>query len=148
MRTTLIVAILSLLIVNGYSQEQKGTVPESIKKTFASQYPDITKVTWEIKKDGKYEAEYKINKQEISVMYDANGNLLETETDLKQADLPQAIIAVLAKDFAGYKLEEIEKKEIKGEKTYCMEAELGEKEYKLAFDESGKILKQEEEKED
>jgi hypothetical protein len=139
-----------------YSQENKEEskadkkveVPEIVKKAFAKNYPNVTKVEWSIAKKGEYEAEFDLNKTEMSVIIDNNGTILETESEIKEADLPQAIKATLAKDYADYKINEITKTDAKGVVTYEMEAKPKKKEFELVFDNNGKLLKQEEEKGD
>ncbi|HNW51603.1 MAG TPA: PepSY-like domain-containing protein [Prolixibacteraceae bacterium] len=148
MKKTVITAVLSLLVVVSFAEEKKVTVPEVVKKAFAAQYANATKVEWELEKEGEFEAEFKLSKTEMSVVFDAAGNLIETETEIEESELPQAIKATLAKDFAGYKIDDAVKAEAKGVVTYEMEAKKEKKEFELVFDANGKLLKQEEEKED
>jgi hypothetical protein len=84
----------------------------------------------------------------MSANFDINGNFLETESEISETDLPQSIKVALSKDFAGYKIEEVEKSDAKGIVTYEMEAKKDSKEYELVFDCNGKLLKQKEEKEE
>lgn len=127
--------------------EKRVTVPEVVKQIFTKQYPSVKKVKWGIEKPGEYEAEFDFNKAEMSTVYDEKGILLETETEIKESDLPQAIKSTLAKDFAGYKIKEYEKNEAKGIVTYEMEAKKDKKKFELVFDSNSKLLKQEEKKE-
>jgi len=63
---------------------------------------------------------------------------------VKNADLPQAVKATIAKDFAGFKLDEIEKStDSKGVVTYEMEAAKGKEKLALDFDANGKLLSKE-----
>ena len=154
MKKLIILLTTALFLLNGYSQEKKETskdekqvvVPDAVKKAFAAQYPKVAKVKWSLEKAGEYEVEFDNNKTEMSVLFDEKGILLETESEIKMADLPQAVKATLAKDFAGYKIDEAEKSEAKGVVKYEMEAKKDNKEYELVFDSTGKLLKQEEEK--
>lgn len=132
------------------AQEKKESkivnVPELVKKEFTKKYPAATKVKWSLEKAGEYEAEFNMNKKEMSVVIDEKGHLIEIETEIKEAELPQALKATLAKDFAGYKIDECEKAEAKGVVTYEMEARKDKIEYELVFDSKGKLLKKEEKK--
>lgn len=125
--------------------EKKVIVPDVVKKAFATQFPKVAKVKWGIEKPGEYEAEFDLNKTEMSVVYDEQGTLLETETEIKESDLPQALKSILAKDFNGYKIKEYEKNEAKGIVTYELEAKKDKKEFELVFDSNGKFIKQVEE---
>jgi hypothetical protein len=84
----------------------------------------------------------------MSAVLDEKGTLLETETEIKESDLPQAVKSTLAKDFAGYKTDEILKAVANGITTFEMGAQKDKKEYMLEFDMNGKLLKQTEEKEE
>jgi len=127
-------------------ENQTVTVPELVKKEFAKKYPLATKVKWSLEKAGEYEAEFDLNKKEMSVVINEKGTVLEIETEIKEAELPQAVKATLAKDFAGYKLDECEKVEAKGKVSYEMEAKKAKVEYELVFDSKGNLLKKKEKK--
>jgi Protein of unknown function (DUF2874). len=154
MKKTIVSAALALIVLNGYSQEKKEVskshkplnVPEVVKQDFAAQYPKAVKVKWSLEKPGEYEAEFNLIKTEMAALYDAKGVLIESETKMKESELPQAVRSTLAKDFAGYKIAEVEKADAKGVVSYEMEAKKGKKEYELVFDKTGKLLKQEAEK--
>lgn len=155
MKRTILSIALAVFLLNGYSQEKKETkdekqvnVPEVVKKAFAKQYPKAADVKWGLEKTNEYEAEFKVNKTGISVVYDEKGTLLETETGINESELPQAVKTTLAKDFASYKINEVEKTESKGSITYEMEAKKDGKEFELVFDKNGKLIKQKEEKEE
>jgi hypothetical protein len=155
MRNKLVIALMVLFSTYAMAQEKKENskenktvnVPELVKKEFTKKYPAATKVKWSLEKAGEYEAEFDLNKKEMSVVIDEKGNLLEAETEIKEAELPQAIKNTLAKDFVGYKIDECEKAEAKGVISYEMEAKKDKVEYELVFDSNGKLLKKEEKKE-
>jgi hypothetical protein len=154
MKKTLISIALAAFMMNGCAEnhnecENKVTIPDVVKNAFATQYPQVKHVKWSIEKPGEYEAEFEtgwfFNEKDISVNIDTAGNILVTETEIKKSDLPQPIIATLEKDFAGYKIHEVEKADSKGVITYELEAK-NKKEHKklgLVFDETGKLIKQE-----
>lgn len=151
MKKILFTAVISAFLLNCNCQEKKEDkqviVPELVKKSFAAKYPTATKVEWDVEENGEFEAEFDLNKSEMSVLYNANGDLLETEIEINESELPQSVKAALAKDFAGYELDEFEKTDAKGLVTYEIEAKKDKKEFELVFDASGKLIKQEEEKE-
>lgn len=153
MKNKLVIALMVLFSTyvmgqekNENSKDKTVNVPELVKKEFAKKYASATKVKWSLEKVGEYEAEFDMNKKEMSVVIDGKGNLLEVETEIKEAELPQAIKSTLAKDFSGYKINECEKTETKGLISYEMEAKKDKVEYELVFDSNGKLLKKEEKK--
>ena len=155
MKKTLILFALMAFLFNAYSQEKKETkkpekkvvVPELVTKAFAAKYPTVKNAKWGIEKAGEYEAEFEMNKTGISVLFDEKGTLLEVETEITEAALPQPVKATLAKDFVGYKMGEVEKVEAKGVTKYEMEVKKDKVQYEVAFDANGKLLSKEEEKE-
>ncbi len=143
-------SICACFVLGSFAQAQKkDEIPAPAKSAFTAKFPKAQKVKWSIEKPGEFEAEFKLEGTEMSVLYDANGVLIVTEVEIKESELPQAIKATIAKDFAGYKLDEVEKAtDAKGVVTYEMEAKKGKAEYELAFDSTGKVLKKEEKKEE
>lgn len=149
MKKTILLAALAFCMLNVNSQEKKEskkaekqvTVPAQAKAAFAAKFPTATKVEWGIEKPGEYEAEFILNKTAVSALFDKKGTLLETESKIALADLPQPIKTMLAKDYATYKIEAIEKNEVKGLVKYEVVVEKAKKEKELIFDVSGKLLK-------
>ena len=127
-----------------FAQKPKEETPAAAKTAFAAKYPTAEKVKWSVEKPGEFEVEFTLNKVATSALYDATGKLLETEGGMKEAQLPQAVKATLAKDFAGYKLDEIEiSTDAKGAITYEMEAVKGKSKFEISFDANGKLLSKE-----
>jgi DNA-binding response OmpR family regulator len=82
-----------------------------------------------------------VGKEQLAALFDATGKLLETEFEIEEGDLPQAVKATIAKDFAGYKLDEIEKStDAKGIIAYEMEATKAKTKLILCFDANGKLV--------
>src|SRR5690349_15007967 len=73
----------------------QSKIPDVVKKAFSTAYPNATDIDWE-KENGHFEAEFEIaGGKEISVVYDANGNLLETEEPIAFSELPKPVQAAL-----------------------------------------------------
>lgn len=51
-------------------------------------FPDVKADKWE-KEDGKYEAEFRQNKVETSVLFEASGTYVQTETEIAVSELPK-----------------------------------------------------------
>ena len=151
MKKKILVMAFAFALVNVSAENKKEStksrkvleVPESVKSAFTAKFPSATKVKWSLEKEGEYETEFVQNKVEISTLYEANGTLLCTETEILKSDLPAEVQATLARDFADYKFDEIEKADQKGVITYELEAEKGKEKSELVFDINGKLLKQE-----
>ena len=146
--------VVMAILVTGFSQAQKlkeSEVPKSVKDSFAKHFPNTKGVEWSKESKTEFEAEFKKSGKEQSANFDQAGTWLLTETEIKKADLPQAVQAAIAKEFAGYKIEEAEKAEIADKGMfYEVELEKGELNYEVQFSADGKVLKKEvkEEKDD
>ena len=142
MKKLLVLFVCMALVVGVSATNQKEEkIPAAAKSGFAAKFPTAQKVKWSVEKPGEFEAEFTLNGVETSALVDAKGILLETEAEIKESELPQPVKATLAKDFAGYKLDEIEKAtDTKGVTTFEMEAAKGKEKLEISFDASGKLL--------
>lgn len=112
-------------------------VPVAVKNAFEKQYPG-TKADWE-KEGTNYEAEFDYNKEEMSVLIDAAGNILETEVEIENDKLPAAVLSYVKAHYAGKEVKEAAKiTDAKGVVTY--EAEI--KDMDLIFDSNGNFVKE------
>ena len=135
-------AVTSLNAQTIDSKDVPGPVKAGFEKNFATK-----DVKWDKERDN-YEASFKQKGNEMSVVLDASGNTVETEVEIEKSELPPAVLEVIKKDFAGYKIEEAAKITANNVVSYEAEVEKGEESFELIFDPQGKILKKEEEKED
>lgn len=121
----------------GFAQKVKDSdVPAAVKNKFASLYPNI-KAKWE-KEGANYEAEFEQNETETSVVFDASGNLLETETEIAISSLPAAVSEYFAKNYNGAKITEASKI-VAADGTITYEAET--KDGDFLFDANGNFIK-------
>lgn len=113
-----------------------GKVPAAVKASFEKNYPGAA-AGWE-KENGNYEAGFTCNKQNISVLFDPGGRLLETETAIAINNLPQPVTAYIKAHFPGKKIKEAAKiVDAAGTVTY--EAEVNGADQ--IFDAAGNFLK-------
>lgn len=140
MKNVIIIAALSLGFGSAFAQKVKeADVPVVVKESFAKKYPGIKAEKWE-KEGVEYEAEFDMKKVETSASFDASGIFLQSEVEIKVADLPKAVSDYVTKNLAGEKIKEASKiTDAKG--TVMYEAEVGEADY--IFDSNGSFLKKE-----
>jgi midasin (ATPase involved in ribosome maturation) len=144
MKNVMIAFVLFIFVGFCQAQDKKEEIPAAAKSAFAAKFPAAQKVKWNVEKPGEFEAEFKLNGVESSATYDAKGQCIEIEVEIKESELPQAVKAIIAKDFAGFKLDEVEKAtDAKGVVSYEMEAAKGKEKYDLSFDGNGKLLTKE-----
>ena len=131
-------AVLALFAVSLFAFGGDET-PAAVKTSFTKLYPNITKVKWE-KEGANYEAEFDLKTGETSCLFDAAGNLLETETEMAVSALPKSVSDYVAKNYPGQKIREAAKI-VDAKNITIYEAEV--KEGDLLFDVNGSFLKKE-----
>lgn len=118
---------------------KESDIPAAVKDAFSKSYKDAKEVKWE-KESANFEAEFEIGETDQSVVYDATGNLVEIEIEIKVDELPSAVKDYVSKNYRGVKIKEATKiTDAKGTITY--EAEIKDKD--LIFDSNGKFIKEE-----
>jgi len=117
---------------------QEKDVPAPVKNAFQKQYPTASDVKWD-KEGEKFEASFDLNKTDNSVLFDAQGNILETEVEIELNQLPKGVLEYVKANYKGQKVKEAAKiTDAKGKVTY--EAEI--KGMDLLFDANGKFIKE------
>jgi hypothetical protein len=136
-KNIVITAFIFGMIHLAQAQEKKHvTIPEAVAKSFTNLKPSAKAVEWEM--EGKdYEAEFKENGVESSMIFDATGKHLMTETEIEVSALPKAIIDDLKTRANGKKIKEASRLEYTEGKT-LYEAECGDVDY--IFDAKGKFI--------
>lgn len=138
MKTNMLIA-LSLLSLAACDGIRSKDVPAPVKDKFASLYPAMKEPDWEKEKEN-YEAGFKdASGKEASVLIDASGKLLETETGVEVTELPKTVTDYVAAKYKGSAIKEAARIEnADGVMTY--EAEVKGKD--LIFDSKGNFLKE------
>lgn len=115
--------------------------PEVVKAAFAKEYPEADDLEWE-QEGANYEAEFEQNDEEMSVLIDASGKILETEVEIAVESLPAAVKTYVNEHYKAQKIKEAAKiVSAVGITTY--EAEI--KDGDLLFDANGQFIKAEKE---
>ena len=130
---------LMMTMISCQSSEEKIHVPDAVKAKMSAMYPKADHLKWELE-DGNYEASFKENNLETSVIMSADGTIIETENEIDPAQLPQPIHDYVSSQLGGKKISEATKVvNATGQVSY--EAEVGEIDY--LFDASGQFTKSE-----
>lgn len=165
MKTAFFIAALLFLFSTGYSQVIRETeVPAAVKSAFAHKFLNVATVKWEKEHSNEFEAGFTNAGVEMTANFSADGKWLETETEIKFSQLPQAVSASFSKNHknsskaeaakielaSGKIIYEIElkgsdekgskgSKEVKGSKG--SKEDKGSHENEFFYDETGKQLK-------
>ncbi|MGZ4033737.1 MAG: PepSY-like domain-containing protein [Bacteroidia bacterium] len=139
MKKIILFAAIGFITITANAQKVKeADVPAAVKATFTKTYPNTKAKSWE-KENGDYEAEFDLNKVEMSVLIDPNGNITETETEIKVTELPKAVMDYCAKNYPDKKIAEASKiVDAKGVITY--EAEINKMD--VLFDANAAFIKE------
>lgn len=138
----LIIATLALLGVFSVSAQDinPNTVPENLRTSFVQSYPTAHDVEWEME-GTSYKVEFEIDRQDYEIWYAPDGNTSKMEQEITEADLPQSIKTAIASNYAGYKVDSVEKTTVNGSSVYEVELEKGWNDEKdVVFNDSGNIL--------
>jgi hypothetical protein len=98
------------LIISGASGQNKKTIepPARVKDKVEQLYPQARNVKWSME-EGEYEASFKQEAGETSLVFDSKGDLLETETEIPVYSLPKVSKDYVARNYAGMKITEAAK---------------------------------------
>lgn len=136
-----ILSIGTLFSTSACAQENsEKDVPETVKTAFTQKFPSAKKVSWEMESPSEWEAEFKLDGKEYSSNFSTDGIWKETEHEIKTSEIPDLILNIIEKDFAGFKIEEAEISESPEGSLYEIAIEKGEEEWELVFDANGKLI--------
>lgn len=131
----MIIGVLSVTSIFAQTKSNKA-IPKEVQDAFAKQYPAVKVIKWD-KEKADFEASFDLNGLDNSVLMDAKGNILETETEIK--DLPKEALAYIKSKYPNQKITESAKiTNSKGIVTY--EAAIKGKD--LIFDSKGTFVKE------
>ncbi len=89
MRLTIIVLLMAMLCGNSAMAQHAG-IPHAATAAFTKSYPGAQKVKWD-KENKQYEASFLYQHQNLSVLYNAGGSVVETEVKIPVDELPAAV---------------------------------------------------------
>ncbi len=142
-KLTLLSACLLASIIGFAQQLTPEKVPAPVRQAFEKMFPGVSEIKYEMENKA-YEISFLYKRMKCSANFDAAGAWLETETGIETSALPKEVTDAVAKNFAGYEMNEVLKLERPGKEMYY---ELGLKKDKASFEvqfsQKGDILKKE-----
>jgi len=141
-RIVILLSALLLVSILCYSQKlAPDKIPAPVKQSFTRMFSTAIGVKYQMEKKD-YEVNFIEKGVGMSANFDALGNWLETETEIKPADLPKEITASVAKNFAGYKIVEVGKVEKPNTGiVYEMDLKKDKEGFEVQFSPNGDVLK-------
>jgi hypothetical protein len=135
-----VIACSVTLFAQTGEKSKKNVVPLDVKAAFVKEFPN-NKAKWGIE-DGGYEAEFRIEGNDASAVYDKKGHRKELEVAIKKVELPANILEYLKKNYPTNKITETAKiTDDKNIITYEAEIKKDNKSYDILFDSDGKFIK-------
>ncbi len=113
--------------------------PRRSPRRFGAGTPRATALAWSREDTGDYEASFTEGGEQMSVVYAADGTPGAVETEMAVADLPAAVTAALARDYAGKTVNEAARIVSGGQTTYEAEITEGGTARDLVFNADGTL---------
>ena len=108
-----ILSFLSIGIVSCQETKKEDKnesgVPEAVKISFQNKYPGENDPDWKQDDHGYWESHFKIDGEKYRADFNSDGSWVETENNIKNDELPEAIKKVIAKKFGDEKITEVER---------------------------------------
>lgn len=122
-------------------------IPENVLKTFNQNYPEAKNVEWEME-GNNYEAVYTENNLERSIVYNKEGVIILTESQINTTELSENIKNYINENYPASEIEKAEKEDSNEGVFYEVELVNDNDEVELVFDSNGNFLKVEKDDED
>lgn len=138
MKKTLLLVLSCIICANVMAKKvNEKDVPAAVKEAFKNAYTNAEEVKWD-KEDENYEASFEADEQDMSVLIDAHGKIIETEKEIELSELPEKVKKYVNAHYKGQVIKEAAIiTDANGVLTY--EAEIKNKD--LLFDKEGNFLK-------
>lgn len=142
MKTMIFILFFALTTISANAQKINASeVPAAVTAAMAKSYPAVKKIKWE-KEDANYEAEFELNEIETSVVFDSQGNIKETETEIAVSALPKTVTDYIKTNYKNYKINEGAKiVDANGMIMYEAEVKKGKEKFDLLFDKEGTFIR-------
>ena len=135
-KSVMTIALIMLSFVSFAQKTKEQNVPQIIKDALTEKFPNVKNVKWD-KEENNFEASFKNNNIDNSILFNANGKIIETEIAIEVNQLPKNALQYLKDNFKNEKVKEAAK--IITEKGHLIyEVEIKGKD--LFFDENGNFI--------
>ena len=116
-------------------------IPTEVISDFDSRHSNVTDITWEREGD-YYEAEWTENGLEKEIVYDLDGNWIQTECEVSLDEVPAAAVDYINSNYNGATLEKAETIERADGDFIEVEIQDGSAERELLFDLDGNFVEE------
>ena len=138
-------ALPGILVLFSGALLAQAAVPVVVETAFAGRFPGAVYVEWEDVKDGIYEVDFEQDGKDMMTKFDADGNWVETEIEIAETNLPEAVWKAITTQFAGYSIDKVEtESKPERELAYKVRLKRDDAEVKVTFSTEGEVLKKKE----
>jgi hypothetical protein len=135
------IVLLTTLSLISFSACSQKNLPENVKKEFNTKYSAAKSIKWDSETVNEWEAEFRMDGRRMSACFENSGKWINSETEISEKELPEAVVNALNRDFQGYKKRLIEIYESPEMKGFELTLKKGESSLEVIFDDSGEIIK-------
>lgn len=139
MKTLNVVFLALFLTLSAAAQEP----PKKVVAAFDKMYPKAENVLWDVTEDGEYFAAFYKGTVEMNALFTEGGTWISTTTFLDQADVPEKILAAVAKKFPDYDMYDVVRIETPAGTSFEATLESDSSALAIVISGDGKILKKE-----
>lgn len=86
-------------------------IPSVVINAVMTKYPDARDLDWEVK-NGIYEVEFDLGKDDYEVWINAEGTILKIEQEIANAQIPAALLSKVKSDYKEFKVDDAKRIEI------------------------------------
>ena len=117
-----------------------GGIPH-VEEAFREKYPEVEAPRWKSESNGSWEAHFEQNGVKYRADFDAEGNWVETETNISFSQLPPEVRSAIELKYNANDIRDIEGVESPTHGTfYDVEFQVGAEKMDIMFDPTGKVL--------
>lgn len=107
-KSVMTIALIMLTFVSFAQKTKEQNVPQLIKNSLIEKFPSAKNVKWD-KEENNFEASFKNNNIDNSILFNANGKIIETEIAIEVNQLPKNALQYLNDNFKNKKIKEAAK---------------------------------------
>jgi len=109
--------IVSFATISCAQKVNEKDLPAPVKTAFNNKYPGAANIKWGKENAKEYEAEFKLNNNNVSANFKDDGSWVETETIIAVTDLPVSVSTAIKTKYPRSSVTKAEKLEKPGNKT-------------------------------
>lgn len=144
MKTAILLSAMIFAFGGAVAQDlPSAQVPSVVANALRVAYPKVAGLEWKRKND-LYHADFEIGNDDYDVWLDPTGKIIKRKYEIASTQLPASVQAMLKKEYAAYRIDDVEKIEDNGTSTYTVEIKKVNEEIDLVVSEDGKVLERKE----